>query len=178
MDLAELIEGLSAPAAYPQPVEKVEVRQTHISVVFLTGEHVYKLKKPVKPTFLDFSTLEKLLHYCREEVRLNRRLAPDVYLNVVPVVRTMNGLKWEAEGEAIEWAVKMRRLPEEATLLERLRRDAISVEPERRCTRQGFAADLQQNSCEFWHALFRATFTRSRAAGSVPRRERPARRRL
>src|SRR5579875_243626 len=104
MDLAELIEALSSPAVYPQPVEKVEVRQTHISVVFLAGVHVYKIKKPVNPGFLDFSTLEKRLHFCREEVRLNRRLAPDVYLAVVPVARTADGLKWEAEGEAIEWA--------------------------------------------------------------------------
>jgi aminoglycoside phosphotransferase family enzyme/predicted kinase len=128
VDLAELIESLSIPAAYPQPVEKVEVRQTHISVVFLAGEHVYKLKKPVKLDFLDFSTLEKRLHFCREEVRLNRRLAPDVYLGVVPVVKTVHGLRWEAEGEIIEWAVKMRRLPEEATLLERLRRDEVGVD--------------------------------------------------
>lgn len=128
MDLAGLIEALSCPAAYPRPVENVEVRQTHISVVFLAGEYVYKLKKPVNPGFLDFSTLEKRLHFCDEEVRLNRRLAPDVYIGVVPVVRTANGLKWEAEGEVIEWAVKMRRLPEEATLRERLRRGEVGVE--------------------------------------------------
>ncbi len=128
MELADLIKALSSPAAYPQAVEKVEVRQTHISVVFLTGEHVYKLKKPVNPAFLDFSTLEKRLHFCREEIRLNRRLAPDVYLGVVPVVHTTDGLKWEAEGEAIEWAVKMRRLAKEATFLERLRRDEIGAE--------------------------------------------------
>jgi aminoglycoside phosphotransferase family enzyme/predicted kinase len=128
MDLASSIEALSSPAAYPQVVENVEVRQTHISVVFLAGEYVYKLKKPVNPGFLDFSTLEKRLHFCREEVRLNRRLAPHVYLGVVPVVRTADGLKWEAQGEAIEWAVKMRRLSEEATFLERLRRDEIGVE--------------------------------------------------
>jgi aminoglycoside phosphotransferase family enzyme/predicted kinase len=128
MDLAELIEALSSPAVYPQPVEKVEVRQTHISVVFLAGAHVYKIKKPVNPGFLDFSTLEKRLHFCREEVRLNRRLAPDVYLGVAPVVRTADGLRWEAEGEIIEWAVKMRRLPEEATLRERLRRGEVGVE--------------------------------------------------
>jgi aminoglycoside phosphotransferase family enzyme/predicted kinase len=127
MVLAALIEALSSPAAYPQPVENVEVRQTHISVVFLAGDHAYKLKKPVAPAFLDFSTLAKRLHFCREEVRLNRRLAPDVYLGVVPVVRTAAGLKWEAEGEIVEWAVKMRRLPEEATLLDRLRRGEIDL---------------------------------------------------
>jgi aminoglycoside phosphotransferase family enzyme/predicted kinase len=128
VDLADLIEALSAPGAYPEPVDRVEVRQTHISVVFLAREHVYKIKKPIKPNFLDFSTLEIRLHFCREEVRLNRRLAPDVYLAVVPVVRTANGLKWEGDGEIVEWAVKMRRLPAEATLLERLRRDEVGVE--------------------------------------------------
>lgn len=128
MDLAELIEALSAPAAYPHSVDKAEVRQTHISVVFLAGEYVYKIKKPVNPGYLDFSTLDKRLHFCREEVRLNRRLAPDVYLDVVPVVRTASGLKWEAEGETAEWAVKMRRLPKEATLQDRLRRDEVGAE--------------------------------------------------
>ncbi len=128
MNLAELIEALSAPTAYPEPVEAVEIRQTHISVVFLTGTYVYKIKKPVKPDFLDFSTLEKRLHFCQEEVRLNRRLAPDVYLGVVPVVRTKIGVRWEGEGEVVEWAVKMQRLPAEATLQERLRRGEVGVE--------------------------------------------------
>ena len=128
MDLADLIGALSNPSAYPLRVERVEVRQTHISVVFLAGPHVYKLKKPVNPGFLDFSTLQKRLHFCREEVRLNRRLAPDVYLGVVPVVRTADGPRLEGEGEVLEWAVKMRRLPEEATILERLRRGEVGVE--------------------------------------------------
>ena len=78
----------------------MEVRQTHISVVFLAGAFVYKIKKPVAPGFLDFTTLEKRLHFCREEVRLNRRLAPDVYLGVVPVVLTPAGVRVEAEGGA------------------------------------------------------------------------------
>jgi hypothetical protein len=101
MDLANLIEALSNPAAYPQPVERVEVRQTHISVVLLAGPHIYKVKKPVNPGFLDFSTLEKRLHFCREEVRLNRRLAPDVYLGVVPVVQTESGLRLEGAGDCL-----------------------------------------------------------------------------
>src|SRR5215475_13383350 len=105
MDLAGLIEALAQPTAYRHPVgTHVEIRQTHISVVFLAGAYVYKVKKPVELAFLDFSTLEKRLHFCRQEVRLNRRVAPDVYLGVVPVVRTTSGLKWEGEGEAIEWA--------------------------------------------------------------------------
>ena len=87
MELVPLIKALSDTAAYANPVEKVEVRHTHISVVFLAGPFAYKIKKPVKLGFLDFSALDKRRHFCEEEVRLNRRLAPDVYLGVVPVSR-------------------------------------------------------------------------------------------
>lgn len=128
MDLADLIDGLSVPAAYPYPVAAVEVRQTHISVVFLAGPFVYKVKKPVNPGFLDFTTLPQRRHFCEEEVRLNRRLAPEVYLGVVPVTQTANGLRFEGDGPAVEWAVKMQRLPEDATLHARLRRGEVGSE--------------------------------------------------
>ncbi len=128
MDLPRLIDALTNPTAYPYPVERVEVRQTHISAVFLAGASVYKIKKSVDPGFLDFTTLEKRLHFCREEVRLNRRLAPDVYLGVVPVVQTPHGVRIEAEGEVLEWAVKMKRLPDESTVLERLRRTEVNTQ--------------------------------------------------
>jgi aminoglycoside phosphotransferase family enzyme/predicted kinase len=128
MDLSRLIEALSNPTAFPYPVAAVETLQTHISVVFLAGDYVYKLKKPVDMGFLDFSTLEKRRHYCDEEVRLNRRLAPTVYLGVVPVVRSGEGVRLEGDGDVVEWAVKMRRLPEAATLQQRLTRDEIGVE--------------------------------------------------
>jgi aminoglycoside phosphotransferase family enzyme/predicted kinase len=127
MDLARLIEALSRPAAYPEAVAEVQVRQTHISVVFLAGGHAYKVKKPVAPGFLDFRTLEDRRHFCAEEVRLNRRLAPDVYLGVVPVTREGDGLRFGGGGEAVEWAVRMRRLPEGATLLSRLRRGEVGA---------------------------------------------------
>src|SRR5713226_1506542 len=116
MDLSRLIEGLSEPAAYPLPIANVEVRQTHISVIFLAGPYAYKIKKPVQFGFLDFGTLEKRHHFCEEEVRLNRRLAPEIYLGVVPVTTSGTGLQMEGHGEPVEWAVKMQRLPEEATL--------------------------------------------------------------
>jgi len=128
MDLARMIDALSHPAAYQHPVEQVEVRQTHISVVFLAGSFAYKLKKPVKLEFLDFSTLEKCHHFCEQEVQLNRRLAPEVYLGVVPVVQTARGVQFGGEGKVIEWAVKMQRLPDEATLLERLQRGEVGIE--------------------------------------------------
>jgi len=127
MELAPLIEALSAAAAYPCPVEAVEVRHTHISVVFLAGPSAYKVKKPVNLGFLDFSTLDKRRHFCEEEVRLNRRLAPEVYLGIVPVSRTGLAVKMEGEGEVVEWAVKMKRLPEEATLEKRLQRGQVEV---------------------------------------------------
>lgn len=121
MELPRLIEVLTDPAAYPYAVATIEVRQTHISAVFLAGHYVYKVKKPVAPGFLDFTTLERRLHYCQEEVRLNRRLAPDVYLGVVPIVKTQGGVRIEGDGNVLEWAVKMRRLPDESTLLQRVR---------------------------------------------------------
>ncbi len=116
MKPAELIEGLSRADAYPFPVERVEVRQTHISVVFRAGERAYKVKKPVTFPFLDYGTPELRKHYCHEEVRLNRRWAPDVYLGVTPIVERGGRLRVGGEGAVVEHAVEMRRLPDEASL--------------------------------------------------------------
>jgi uncharacterized protein len=127
MELTNLIPALSRAAAYPYPAKDVQVLQTHISAVFLAGPYAYKIKKPVNFGFVDFSTLEKRLHYCEQEVKLNRRLALSVYLGVVPVSQTAEGLKFEGAGEIVEWAVKMQRLPEAATLRERLRHGEIAV---------------------------------------------------
>ena len=85
MDLDRLIDELSMPRAYPAATEPVSVRHTHISIVFLVGPWVYKIKKPVSLGFLDFSTLARRHHFCAEEVRLNRRLAASVYVGVVPI---------------------------------------------------------------------------------------------
>lgn len=125
MDTRTLVEALRDPEAYPRPPDAVEVHHTHISAVFLAGQVAYKVKKPLDLGFLDFTTLERRLHFCREEVRLNRRLAPDVYLGVVPIVRTPSGLRVEGKGPVVEWAVKMVRLPPEATLRERLLRGEL-----------------------------------------------------
>jgi len=118
--LEELVQDLSRECAFAESVDQVTVRQTHISLVFLGGDVVYKVKKPVKLPFLDFSTVELRRHYCDEEVRINRPWAPDVYLSVVPITRSTDGLVFEGSGPAVEWAVKMRRLPESATLRSRL----------------------------------------------------------
>ncbi len=162
MELAALIDGLSNPAAYPQAAGEVDVRQTHISAVFLVGAHAYKIKKPVNLRFLDFRTLEQRRHFCEEEVRLNRRLAPDVYLGVVPVMHTAHGVRMEGDlspvsplrlgeggkgGEVIEWAVKMERLPEEATLQRRLLRGEIDSEAVKALARRiaAFHAEAETN---------------------------------
>ena len=127
MELVRLIEALSNPAAYPLPGDDVTICHTHISVVFLVGEFAYKIKKPVELGFLDFSTLEDRRHFCEEEVRLNRRLAAAVYLGVVPIGIAGNSVQMEGTGEVVEWAVKMQRLPEEATLDRRLQNEGVDA---------------------------------------------------
>ena len=125
MDLAAILEALARPQAYPHAVDRVEVRHTHISAVFLAGPYAYKIKKPLDLGFLDFTTLEKRRHFCLEEVRLNRRLAPGVYLGVVPIALGRGRVQVEGEGEVLEWAVWMARLPEDATLARRLARGEL-----------------------------------------------------
>ncbi|OAG27124.1 bifunctional aminoglycoside phosphotransferase/ATP-binding protein [Thermodesulfatator autotrophicus] len=115
-ELPALIKKLLEPEAYPHRPEKVELIQTHISYVFLAGDLVYKIKKPVDFGFLDFTTLEKRKFYCEREVTLNRRLCPDIYLGVVPVVEKGDTAYFEREGEPVEWAVKMKRMPEEGMM--------------------------------------------------------------
>ena len=119
--LPDLLAALSQPSCYPHHPPQVEMVQTHISVVFLAGEVVYKLKKPVRFSFLDYSTLALRQHYCQEEVRLNRRLAPTVYLGVVPILDTGDAYKvGEAtnskDATVVDYLVQMRRLPPERTL--------------------------------------------------------------
>ena len=101
-----LIQSLSGTGCGKTP----QLVETHISWVILTDQWAFKLKKPVKFDFLDFSTLEKRRYFCQEEVRLNSRLAPGIYLGVVPAVQTANGLQLEGMGEPIGYAVKMKRL--------------------------------------------------------------------
>ena len=128
MEVPQLIEALSAPSAYPQPAETVEVHQTHISIVFLAGSLAYKIKKPVDLGFVSYRTLERRRHFCEEEVRLNRRLAPEIYLGVVAVTRQDGAIRMDGTGEVVEWAVKMKRLPDAATLRAHLERDDVGVE--------------------------------------------------
>lgn len=125
MDTIDLIAALAQPPAFPFDVQDVDVRQTHLSAVFLAGDVAYKIKKPVRLSFVDFSTLKQRRHFCEREVHLNRRLAPDVYLGVVPVTREGSALRFEGTGDVVEWAVKMRRLSESGTLAESVRTEAV-----------------------------------------------------
>ena len=111
-----LIQGLQNPALYDHPIDKFEVIETHISWVLLTGPYAYKIKKPVNFGFLDFSTLEKRHHYCNEELRLNRRLAPQLYLEVVSIHGSEAQPRLGGDGDAVEYAVKMRQFPQSAQL--------------------------------------------------------------
>jgi hypothetical protein len=121
---SEVVEALLKPESYDEEVEGVEMLQTHISWVFLTGKYAYKVKKPVDFEFLDFTTLEKRKHYCEEEIRVNRPLCGDMYLGVVPITRG-NGIKISGEGEVIEYAVKMREMPQDAIMEVLLRKGEV-----------------------------------------------------
>lgn len=114
--LGRLIAALGDPGRYPHPVERVEVLETHISCVLLAGDYAYKIKKPLDLGFLDFRTLDARRHFCLEELRLNRRLAPDLYLAVVAITGSPDDPVPDGEGPAIEYAVKMRRFSQDALL--------------------------------------------------------------
>lgn len=108
---------LRQPTSFPEPAWRVEAIETHMSWVFLTEKCAWKLKKPVHYDALDFRTLDARRHFCEEEVRLNRRLAPDVYLGVEALRVDSGGhLRLGGTGEAIDWLVRMRRLPEDRML--------------------------------------------------------------
>ncbi|MDK9716805.1 MAG: AAA family ATPase [Trichlorobacter sp.] len=109
-----VIDHLLNPGVYPDPTTAVQHLQTHISHLFLTDRFVYKIKKPVDFGFLDFTSLEKRRFYCHEELRLNRRLSPDIYLEVVALYLDADGrLSFQADGPVVEYAVKMLRMPQE-----------------------------------------------------------------
>jgi hypothetical protein len=99
-----------------------------MSLLFLTGDYVYKVKKPVDLGYLDYSTLEKRRFFCHQELKLNKRLSPDVYLEVVPLVRQSGKLLLGGDGEAVEYAVKMRQLPAERMMDVLLSKNEVSKE--------------------------------------------------
>jgi aminoglycoside phosphotransferase family enzyme len=116
VSLADKVAFLERPGAYLHPPREVICKQTHMSWVFLAGDKAYKLKKPVRFPYLDYSTLAKREAACRAELTLNRRLAPDIYEGIEPLVLTPRGLALGRPGEIADWLVVMRRLDENLTL--------------------------------------------------------------
>jgi uncharacterized protein len=112
--MSSMIDDFLDPKVFPDKTESVSLTQTHISIVFLADKFVYKIKKPVNFGFLDFSTLKKRLYYCHQEIMLNRRLSKDIYKDVLPI--TYDGKSYRmgrGEGKIVDYAVKMKRLPDE-----------------------------------------------------------------
>jgi len=124
--LAEIVAALRLPSSYPDPVTRVDAVETHMSWVFLTDAHAYKLKKPIRTPLIDHTTIIARRRACETELLLNRRLAHSVYLAVVPVVRETHELRVDGgRGEVVDWLVKMRRLPADRMLDERIRQRAV-----------------------------------------------------
>ena len=162
--LEEKVAFLRQPRSYPAPPAQVEVRETHMSYVFLTDAEAYKLKRPVRYPFLDFSTLAAREASCRAEVALNRRLAPDVYLDVAPLARAPDGrLQLGGSGTVVDWLVRMRRLPAER-MLDRL-------VAERRLSLQDLAP-LAARLADFYAAAPRAEVTSEQHLAALAREHR------
>lgn len=130
------VDFLLQPGVYPEPTQKVEAVETHMSWVFLTERFAYKLKKPAKTSFLDFSTLELRKHFCEEEIRLNQRLASAVYLGTVAITRADGEMAIDGDGPAIEWLVKMHRLQRERMLDQAIRNHSFTHDEIRRLARR------------------------------------------
>jgi uncharacterized protein len=128
LELKSLIRALLDPKTYPYKPESVRLIQTQMSLIFLTGNYVYKVKKPVDLGYLDYSTLEKRRFFCYQELKLNKRLSPDVYLEVVPLVEQGSKILLGGDGEVVEYAVKMRQLPAERMMDVLLSKNQVSEE--------------------------------------------------
>lgn len=131
--LADKLNSLRTLEAYPDLTKQVQSIETHMSWVFLTDEYAYKLKKPVRYPYLDYSTLQRRAQMCRQEVLLNRRLAEWVYLDTIPLRRDAHGnlslslSRTVPAGEIVEWLVRMRRLPDHLMLDHCIRHDRVPV---------------------------------------------------
>ncbi len=125
-----IADELRNAEAYPScsASDSIVVHETHVSWVFLAGDYAYKVKKPIETGFLDYGTLSKRKRCCHHEVQLNRRYAPDLYLDVVAITEREGKIQMEGSGEAIEYAVKMQRFPDDALLSEALRKGKIATE--------------------------------------------------
>jgi len=126
--LPSTVRALLKSQAYPHKPQKIELVQTQMSFIILTGEYVYKIKKPVNLGYLDYTTLEKRHFFCHQELELNRRLCPGAYLAVVPIVERKGELRVEGQGKAIEYAVKMKQLSQDRMMDVLLPRGQVTLE--------------------------------------------------
>jgi aminoglycoside phosphotransferase family enzyme len=127
MDILSLQKALLNPKIYPDRPKEVRFFETHISLLFFTGNHVYKVKKPVDFGFLDFTSLEKRKYFCEQEVTLNRRLSPKIYLGVVKITQDGNQILLDGRGEVVEYAVKMKQIPEDLLMDKLLEKDQVTL---------------------------------------------------
>ena len=127
-NLPPFVQALMEPGVFPHEANEIRLVQTHISYVVLAGDYVYKFKKPVDFGFLDFSTLDKRKSCCEQELLLNRRLCPDIYLDLVTVNSNGRSFRLNGEGEVIEYGVKMARMPEEKMMVNVIRAGQLNRE--------------------------------------------------
>lgn len=123
----DLVKQMLEPGFYPHFVqEPIALIQTHVSYVMLTGEYAYKVKKPVNFGFLDYSTVEKREHFCRQELEMNKRGAPELYLEVLPISQVDGKFVLGGTGQAVEYVLKMRQFPQEVLLSEMFAQGALT----------------------------------------------------
>ncbi len=124
----QYIQALLRENQYPHPVDTVSLVQTHISFVLLAGDFVYKFKKPVNFGFLDFSTLEKRHYCCEQELVLNRRLSPEIYLGLVRITDDDGAITLDGQGTVVEYGVKMQRMPEDRMMVRVINRGGLCAD--------------------------------------------------
>jgi uncharacterized protein len=127
-ELPPYVQALLKPSAYPDTPSHIELMQTQMSFIFLTGNYAYKTKKPVNLGYLDYTTLEKRQFFCKQELELNRRLCPGGYLDVVPVTESDGTFKIDDKGKIIEYAVKMKQLPRDRMMDILLPKDKVTAD--------------------------------------------------
>jgi uncharacterized protein len=127
VDIASLKKALLNPGIYPDHPREVGFCETHISLLFFTGRQVYKVKKPVNFGFLDFTSLEKRHYFCNQEVNLNRRLAPSLYLGVVTITKDQGAIFLSGPGEVIDYAVQMEQIPEDLLMDKLLQENRVTA---------------------------------------------------
>lgn len=128
MDIHSLIEALKSPHIYPDTPSQIRLTETHISYLFFTGKFVYKVKKPVDFGFLDFTSLEKRKFFCNQEVKLNKRLSPGIYLGVEEIREENGRVSFGGDGKTIEYAVKMKELPAEGMVTRLISEEKLNKE--------------------------------------------------